>query len=261
MSPTTTLENPERTVRQTADTQPRMAARIAGLSYLALFVLALFANFFVRERLVDLDDAAATFQNIASSEMLFRSGMVAFLAIFLLDVVIAWALYVVFRGVGEQVSRLAAWFRLTYTVMLGVALVFFFLVIQLVTGSTDLGGVDQAQIDGQVMLFLDAFNFAWLIGLAAFGIHLILIAKLMLGSRIAPRALGIIIAIAGSAYVFDTVAKGMIASYDDYAAIFLAIVAIPSIIGELWFGVWLLMRGWGSDDSFATPTETVPAGA
>ena len=100
MSPTTTLENPERTVRQTADTQPRMAARIAGLSYLALFVLALFANFFVRERLVDLDDAAATFQNIASSEMLFRSGMVAFLAIFLLDVVIAWALYVLFRGVG-----------------------------------------------------------------------------------------------------------------------------------------------------------------
>lgn len=261
MSPTTTLENSERRVRPTADTQPRMAARIAGVSYVALFVLALFANFFVRERLVDIDDAAATFQNIASSEMLFRSGMVAFLAIFLLDVVIAWALYVVFRGVGEQVSRLAAWFRLTYTVMLGVALVFFFLVIQLVTGSTDLGGVDQAQLDGQVMLMLDAFNFAWLIGLAAFGIHLILIAKLVLGSRIAPRVLGIIIGVAGTAYVFDTVARTMIASYDDYAAIFLAIVAIPSIIGELWFGVWLLMRGWGSDDAFATPTDSAPAGA
>ena len=261
MSPTTTLENPERMVRPIADTQPRMAARIAGLSYLALFVLALFANFFVRERLVDLDDAAATFENIASSELLFRSGLIAFLAIFLLDVVIAWALYVVFRSVGEQVSRLAAWFRLTYTVMLGVALVFFFLVIQVVTGSAHLGGFDQAQIDGQVMLMLDAFNFAWLIGLAAFGIHLILIARLMLGSRIAPRALGIIIAIAGAAYIIDTVAKGMIASYDDYAAIFLAIVAIPSIIGELWFGVWLLMRGWGSDDAFATPVETASAAA
>ena len=261
MTSTPTLENSQRMVRPTADTQPRTAARIAGLSYLALFVLALFANFFVRERLVDLDDAAATFQNIASSEVLFRSGMVAFLAIFLLDVVIAWALYIVFRGVGEQVSRLAAWFRLTYTVMLGVALVFFFLAIQVVTGSAHLGGFDQAQLDGQVMLMLDAFNFAWLIGLAAFGIHLILIAKLILGSRIAPRALGIIIGIAGAAYIFDTVARSMIASYDDYAAIFLAIVAIPSIIGELWFGVWLLMRGWSRPAPSTVSVDSVPLDA
>lgn len=261
MTSPTTLEHPKRTVQPTVDTQPRTAARIAGLSYVALFVLALFANFFVRERLVDLDDAAATFENIASSELLFRSGMVAFLAIFLLDVVIAWALYIVFRGVGEQVSRLAAWFRLTYTVMLGVALVFFFLVIQLVTGSAHLGGFDQAQLDGQVMLMLDAFNFAWLIGLAAFGIHLILIAKLILGSRIAPRTLGVIIGIAGAAYVFDTVAKGMIASYDDYAAIFLAVVAIPSIIGELWFGVWLLVQGWSRPAAPTVSIDSVPLDA
>ena len=260
MSPTNTIASPKGTSRPIADTEPRMAARIAGLSYVALFVLALFANFFVRERLVDLDDAAATFQNIADSEMLFRTGIVAFLAIFLLDVVIAWALYVVFRSVGEQLSRLAAWFRLTYTVMLGVALVFFFIMIQLVTGSAHLGGFDQAQLDGQVMLMLDAFNSAWLIGLAAFGIHLILIATLILGSRIAPRALGIIIGIAGAAYVFDTVARSMVPSYDDHAAIFLAIVAIPSIIGELWFGVWLLVRGWSRTGVQADPVDEASVG-
>ncbi|MDH5521722.1 MAG: DUF4386 domain-containing protein, partial [Acidimicrobiia bacterium] len=39
---------------------PRSMALLAGWSYVALFVLAVFANFFVRERLVDTTDAAAT---------------------------------------------------------------------------------------------------------------------------------------------------------------------------------------------------------
>ena len=39
----------------------RTAARIAGISYVALFALAIFANFFVREGLVVGGDAAATF--------------------------------------------------------------------------------------------------------------------------------------------------------------------------------------------------------
>jgi hypothetical protein len=34
-----------------AEVAPRQAARIAGYGYLAIFVLAIFANFFVRERL------------------------------------------------------------------------------------------------------------------------------------------------------------------------------------------------------------------
>ena len=53
---------------------PRRAAIIAGIGYAAIFVLAIFANFFVREGLVVAGDAAATFANIAESETLFRAG-------------------------------------------------------------------------------------------------------------------------------------------------------------------------------------------
>lgn len=42
-----------------AEVAPGQAARIAGSGYLAIFVLAIFANFFVRERLIDPGDAAA----------------------------------------------------------------------------------------------------------------------------------------------------------------------------------------------------------
>jgi hypothetical protein len=34
-----------------------------------------------------------------------------------------------------------------------------------------------------------------------------------------------------------------VANYAEYATVFLLIVAIPSIVAELWFAVWLLVRG------------------
>ena len=45
---------------------------------------------------------------------------------------------------------------------------------------------------------------------------------------------------AGAAYIVDTLARAVIADYADFENLFLAIVAIPSVVGELWFTVWLL---------------------
>ena len=42
------------------DTTRRTAARVAGAGYLALFVLAIFANFVVKQGLIDPADADAT---------------------------------------------------------------------------------------------------------------------------------------------------------------------------------------------------------
>ena len=231
------------TTKALSETSPRTAARIAGIGYLIIFVLAIFANFVVREGLIDPDDAAATFTNIADSEFLFRAGMVGFLAVFIVDVVIAWALYVLFKTVGKQLSLLTAWFRLVYTVFLGVALIFFFVVLDLVSGADYLMVFEPGQLDAQVMLLLSAFNYAWLIGLACFGIHLMLIGYLMLASGFAPRILGILLAVAGAAYVVDTLANVLLANYAEYETVFLLIVAVPSVVGELAFAVWLLRGG------------------
>jgi len=158
----------------------------------------------------------------------------------MIDVAVAWALYVLFRPAGPRRSLLAAWFRLVYTVFLGVAVIFLFLALQLATGGSDLEGLQS--INASTMLALEAFNYTWLIGLTCFGIHLILIGRIMIGSRIAPRLLGIVLTVAGGAYVFDTFAYALLSNYADYENIFLVIVAIPSIIGELAFTVWLLTR-------------------
>jgi Domain of unknown function (DUF4386) len=168
---------------------PRRAAVIAGWGYLAIFSLAIIANFVGREGLIDPDDAAATAGNIIESEGLFRASVVSFLIVFLVDVVIAWALYILFRPGDHDLSLLTAWFRLAYTVLLGVALVSSFVVLELISGAGHLSAFDESQLESQVLLHLNAFDFAWLIGLACFGIHLILLGVLVLRLDGAPKVI------------------------------------------------------------------------
>jgi hypothetical protein len=98
------------------------------------------------------------------------------------------------------------------------------------------------------LIALDTFNSTWLIGLAAFGVHLVLLVTLVMRSGWATRALEYVLIVAGLAYITDTVAHSLLSNYADYETLFLAIVAVPSIIAEGWFGLWLLFyRKLGSD--------------
>jgi hypothetical protein len=220
---------------------PRRAARIAGAGYVLIFVLAIFANFMVREGLVDQANPAATVANITDSIGLFRLGLVAFLAVFILDIVIAWALHVLFRRVNRDLSLLTAWMRLVYTVLLGVALVFFFQVLALVGNPDYAAALGSAQVEAHVMLALESFNATWLVGLAAFGIHLVLLGVLVIRSQMVSKALGWMLMAAGVAYVADTIANATLADYAAAAPVMLAVVALPSMIGEGWLGLWLLL--------------------
>ena len=234
----TTFTRPA-SARRTAGYPRRRAARIAGISYLAMFLLAIFANFVVRDGLIESGDAAGTVANISESIGLFRLGVVAFLAIFVLDVVIAWALNIVFRDVNRDLSLATAWFRLIYTALLGVALVPLFQVVQILGGES-LGFLSSDQVTSQTMIELASFESTWLIGLVAFGIHLVMLGVLILRSGWVARALGFVLVVAGLAYVLDTLARGLLADYEAVAGLLLVAVALPSMIGEGWLGLWLL---------------------
>ena len=239
------------------DTTPRRAGLTAGFGYLLLFVFAVFGNFMVIESLVVSGDAAATVANITESETTFRFGIVAFLVIFVVDVVVAWALYVLFAPYARRLSLLMAWFRLVYTVMLGVALVFLMGAIGLVGNDGAAQAFTTGQIDVQVALLLDGFDHAWMIGLAAFGLHLIALGYLIVATQLAPRVLGWFVGIAGLAYIVDTLALILLANYESYADGFLVMVAAPAVIAELGLTVWLLATA-GKDTQSSRPTETAP---
>ncbi|MCP3936480.1 MAG: DUF4386 domain-containing protein [Actinomycetia bacterium] len=229
--------------------RPYRSALVGGFGYLGLFVLAIFANFVVIEGLVESDNGAATVHNISESMGLFRLGLLAFLGIFLIDVAVAWALHIVFRGHDHDLSLLAAWSRLVYTVLLGAALVHLFEVLQLVGGEGHASVLGREYVEAQVLTAFESFDSLWLIGLAVFGLHLVLLGVLVAGSDEAPDPMGWILVVAGIAYMADTVAHVALTDYSSYENLFLALVAIPALIGEGWMGLWLIgrFRAWRSD--------------
>ena len=235
--------NSEKTLNGLKYSDPRMASITAGIGYAALFILAVFANFLVKESLIIPGNASETAENIRASLGLFRLGMASFLIVFLIDVFVAWGLYVLFREFHKDISLLAAWFRIVYTVFLGVALVFYFQAIQFLDGTGRLEMLSREVLDAQASVALDSFNSIWLIGLTAFGLHLIVLGFLIVRTKSAPYILGIILILSGSAYILDTLAHTLLADYRDYAGLFTAIVAVPSVLAEGWFGIWLLVKG------------------
>lgn len=192
--------------------------KAAGISYLIIFFSAIFANFFVLEAL--LKTPLATVQN---NRILVSAGIMAFLVAVVFDVVVAWALREIYKD--HALTTLSTYFRLMHAAIFAVAV--FALVATL-----------NAETGEQVLQYVATFNDIWLIGLFFFGIHLILLPKIIK----LPKILAIFLPLAGAMYMIDTGAHFTLENYQTYASTFLTLVAIPSILGEMAFSIWLLMQ-------------------
>lgn len=219
------------------------AARLAGASLLAMAGLAFFAIFSVLSGLVVPGDAAATADAIRASEGLFRGGIVALFLVLVLDVLVAWALYVLLEPVDRSLSLLAAWFRLVYTAIHGVALLNLFLVLQLVDGTAPFAGFTPEGREALASLFVSGHEFGFLVSLVFFGIHLLVLGHLVYRAGYLPRILGVLLFVAGLSYLTDTFAQTLMPDYSDYETFFLIATALPATIGELSLALWLLIRG------------------
>ena len=218
-------------------------AKIAGAGYLLIFISGIFANFFVIEGLVVPGDAVTTTNNIVNNLSQFRIGILSFIIMVVFDVLLAWALYLLFRPVNQSISLLAAWLRLVNATIFAMALFNLFNVLQMISGAQYLAVIEPVQMQAQVMLFINAFNNTWLIGLIFFGIHLIFLGYLIIKSTYVPTILGILLIVASLGYLIDSFANFLLPNYSEYKDIFLLIVAVPGIIGELSLTFWLLIKG------------------
>jgi len=183
-------------------------------------------------------DVARTASNIMDGESLFRIGVAGWLVVAVLDVVVAAALYVVYRPVNRYLSMLAAWFRLVYAAIFVGSIASLLLAVQLLGDAayTELG---EAQLNAQAMIALDAFKNGWALGLVLFGVSLGLLGYLAYASGFTPKILGILLWVAGAAYVVANVAKILIPELGETMD---TVAAAPAAIGELAFAFWLLAR-------------------
>ncbi|MEZ5507761.1 MAG: DUF4386 domain-containing protein [Gammaproteobacteria bacterium] len=197
----------------------RTLALVAGGSYCIIFIAASFANFYMLESLM-----ADPLTTVRQDAIWIRAGILAFMITVVFDVVVAWALYELFKG--HPLTLLSTLFRMMHAAMMGVAI--HALPVVLTLASAD-----------DILQQIDIFNSIWLLGLFFFGIHIVLLGCIF--SRVGFVRLFLLVA--GVMYMADTVAYFVLPNYEEYASIFLLFVAVPAIVGEMSFAIWLLVKG------------------
>ena len=222
------VKDPDRSIRD--------ASLVAGVGLLLMSGLAGFGYFAAVEGLVTPGDAARTARDVAASEGLFRLGIVSLLAVIALDVVVAWGLYRVFSPVSRGLSLLAAWLRIVFAGVFTVAVSQLMGVPRLLSGDDYLAAFGAEQLQAQALLRVEAFTDIWDAGLFLFGLHLLVIGYLAYRSGYVPRLLGVLLAVAGFGYAFDSLVAVLSPNPPVEVATF-------TFVGEFLLALWLVIRG------------------
>ena len=198
---------------------PRTLSLIAGSGYWVIFFAAIFANFFVLESIRD-----NPLETIQKSNAMVRVGILAFMLTVVFDVIVAWALYELYKR--HPLSFLSTLFRMMHASIMGVAIF-------------ALPAVFNLDSNEEILEQVDIFSTTWLLGLFFFGVHIIILGFIINK----PRVIMFFLILAGTMYMVDTAAHFTLSRYEEYASILLVLVLIPSILGEMSLAIWLLVNG------------------
>lgn len=223
--------------------QLRQSAVIAGMSLLIMTIAAFFSYGYVHSSLIINGDPIATLNNIQGSIGLFNAEVLGWLIILITDILVSWAFYIYLKPIHQGFSLLAGWLRLIYTAILAVAVSNLVQIGVLVNQSGKLFSQSIDTLASQVMLSVGTFESVWSLGLIVFGLHLFVIGLVTSKTRTIPRIISILLCIAGASYMLIHLLHGFIPNLKNVTSMLEMILSIPMIVGELGFGIWLLIKG------------------
>jgi hypothetical protein len=214
-------------------------ARIAGVLYLLITVLSIPVHFVIPAQLIVAGDAAATASKIMASEGLFRMGLGAELVLLLSEIVLSVLLYELFKPVNKTLSLVAAVSRLAMTAIHSANLLTHFIVLLLLGGAGYLAVFEPNQLQALVMVFLNAYDYGFTIGIVFLFLHALILGYLIFKSGYFPKILGVLFIIASLGYMIDSFSHVLIPGYKTGPAY----LALPIAIAEIAFPLWLLIKG------------------
>lgn len=218
----------------------RRYARTCGVLYLYIIVAGIFAELFVRGKLVVAADAEATAANIAANETLFRIGFSGELLHLAFDVAVAVILYAVLRPVDRHIALLAAFMRLACDIVLAAASLSHFAALRLLADSAFLKAFTPDQLHALALLGLELHGDGYAISLVFFGFACLSLGYLIYRSGFLPRALGVLMAIAGLCYLADSFSHFLAPAF---AARLVPGLFVPMFVAELSLTLWLIVKG------------------
>jgi hypothetical protein len=217
----------------------RKTARVAGLLYLLVVLTGMFVLIFVPGRLFVRGDSAATANNILAHQSLFRTYIVVGLVSEFLFIALALVLYRLLKGVNQQHAAL-----MVILVLIGAPQAFLgtanhVATLAFVRGAEFLTVFDKAQRDAIAMLLFNSDNQGAAIAQIFWGLWLLPLGLLVFRSGFLPRILGGWLIINGVAYVTISFTGLLLPQHVEVVSR----IAIPALVGEVAFTLWLLIVG------------------
>jgi hypothetical protein len=193
---------------------------------------------YVPSTLIVPGDATTTADNILASNGLFRAGIASDSVVFLIEIALTVLIYILLKPVNNILSLIAAFSRLAMTVIQGINLINYFVVLLLLSGATYLSVFEPGQLHALALVFLNIHEYVALIWGLFFALHLLVLGYLVYRSHYISKVIGILLTLASLCYFIQSFGNILFPHYKEiYTTIgFLSIV-------ELAFPLWLLIKG------------------
>jgi hypothetical protein len=177
---------------QVSDLSPRKTARMAGFFYL-IFVLTTVLATYVRSSIIVSGDAAATANNIMSSQGLLRLGFVTELVSAVFFLLAAWALYVLLKPVNKNLALLFLLLNLGGVAVECINALNLYAALQFLNGASYLNVFQTGQLQAMAMSFLDLYTSGFAIAQIFFSAWLLPLGYLVYNSHFLPKWLGLLL--------------------------------------------------------------------
>jgi hypothetical protein len=226
----------------------RRQARLAGLLYFLVALIAPYGILVAPGKLVVADDPHATALRIAANPGVLRLGMASEIVHQAIEVFLVLVLYQLFKPVHRTLAR-----QMLVLGLIPIPMVFLNVLAEvaaalLAGGPAWLNAFDRGQLDALALLAMRLHTHGLQLAAVFWGLWLLPLGAVALRSGFIPKVFGWAVIAAGTGYLVDAMAALL-------APGLRAIVATPALVlefGEPAMILWLLIGG-------ATPRRTAPA--
>jgi hypothetical protein len=214
-------------------------ARLAGLLYLLLALIAPIGLVYVPAKLIVAGNATATVANITASEWLLRIGIASELIHQVVQVFLLLVLYRLFKPVNEALAKQ----MVILGALVSVPIVFVNVLndvaaLVLVSGAAFLSAFEKPQLDSLAYLFVDLHRQGITIATVFWGLWLFPFGLLVIRSGFIPRTFGFLLLIAGAAYLVGAFTALVLPQYNSLVQPAVTLLAVAEIPIVFWLLIW-----------------------
>ena len=221
--------------------------RTAGLMYILIAIIGGFSIGYLPTIILVEGDASATAQNLVENAGLFKLGIGADVLVFMMELILTIMLYQMLKKVNKTSSLIALFSRLAMGIIMGLNLLNYTMPLLLLNGSGYLNTFSIHELQSLSLLFLNIHQYGVYVWGLFFAIHLVFLGYLLSKSNGAPKIMGLLMMVGSIGYIGESLMELTFSSNQVISTIIL-ISLVASVIGELSFAFWLLIKGISPSD-------------